>query len=431
MEAASVVDVGKPPPDAEAQACAGPRRPLGGVRVLTAEQMAAVPFATQLMARLGADVVKVERPAAGDSGRASQPAVVDPQGRAVGATFLRNNLGKRSVTLNLKDPRGVALFLRLAERFDVVCENFKAGAADRLGIGYEAVRAVNGDVVYLSVSGFGGDPASPYFDRPAYASIVEAMSGIYEYKRKPGQPPAANPVGALGDISSALFGVIGVLAALRLRDSEAAGGPQQPGSGQHIDIAMLDATVAMTDIVTNFFSLGIPDEASSGAGIVETFAAGRGHFVLQVVREHHFERLAEVTGHPEWLADERLAGRRGWVEHLETLLRPGVERWASGMTNRQAAAELAAAGIAAGPSLTSAEVCADPHLVVRDMIAEMPRPDGGRPVLVPGNPVKMSRAAQGPETRVPWLGEHTDAVLRSELGLSAGELAGLRADAVI
>ena len=474
MEAASVVDVGKPPPDAEAQACAGPRRPLGGVRVLTAEQMAAVPFATQLMARLGADVVKVERPAAGDSGRASQPAVVDPQGRAVGATFLRNNLGKRSVTLNLKDPRGVALFLRLAERFDVVCENFKAGAADRLGIGYEAVRAVNGDVVYLSVSGFGGDPASPYFDRPAYASIVEAMSGIYEYKRKPGQPPAANPVGALGDISSALFGVIGVLAALRQRDSErgarplparsrpahdtrrrgseaaggpqqpgsgqhhsrrrgseAAGGPQQPGSGQHIDIAMLDATVAMTDIVTNFFSLGIPDEASSGAGIVETFAAGRGHFVLQVVREHHFERLAEVTGHPEWLADERLAGRRGWVEHLETLLRPGVERWASGMTNRQAAAELAAAGIAAGPSLTSAEVCADPHLAVRDMIAEMPRPDGGRPVLVPGNPVKMSRAAQGPETRVPWLGEQTDAVLRSELGLSAGELAGLRADAVI
>jgi len=429
------------------EAFAGVPKPLEGVRVLTAEQMAAVPFATQLMARLGADVVKVERPGTGDSGRGSQPAIPDPRGRAVGATFLRSNLGKRSITLDLKDPRGVALFLRLAERFDVVCENFRAGTADRLGIGYEAVSAANPAVVYLSVSGFGGDPASPYSRRPAYASVVEAMTGVYEFKRRPERPPTANPVGALGDISAALFGVIGVLAALRQRDREAgepaagAAGASGAGrgrgaasggvTGQRVDIAMLDSAIAMTDVVTNFCSLGVPDEASAGVGIVETFAAGEGHFVMQVVREHHFERLAEITGNPQWLSDDRFARRSGWTEHLETVLRPGIERWASDSTNIEAAAALAAGGIAAGPSLTSAQVCADAHVAARDMIVEMPRPDGGDPVFVPGNPVIMSRTARGPETRVPWLGEHTEEVLADELGLSAGELALLRAEAVI
>ena len=398
-------------------------RPLTGIRILAAEQMAAMPFATQLMARLGADVVKVERPAGGESGRGATPAIQDPDGRVVGATFLRNNLGKRSLSLDLKDPRGVELFLQLAPKFDVVCENFKAGTANRLGVGYAAVEAVHPGVVYLSVSGFGNDPASPYMDRAAYASIVEAMSGIYEYKRKPGQPPAANPVGALGDISSALFGVVGILAALRHRDLT--------GAGQYIDVAMLDATIAMTDIVTNFYSMGIANEASSGLGIVDTFAAGKGHFVLQIVRPHHFETLAEVVGHLEWLDDDRIADRDGWMNHLDDIIRPALENWAADKTNLQAVATLAGKGLAAGPSFTSADVCADPHVAARNMIVEMPRPDGGDPVFIPGNPIKMNRTAEGPETRVPWLGEHTDEVLTNELGLTANELAALHSDGVI
>ena len=395
--------------------------------MLAAEQMAAGPFATQLLARLGAEVVKMERPGTGETGRQSQPAITDPEGRTVGATFLRNNLNKQSLTLNLKVPRGVEIFLRLAPRFDVVCENFKAGGADALGIGYQAIRAVHPGAVYLSVSGFGSGPESPYRDRAAYASIVEAMSGIYEYKRRPGHPPAANPVGALGDISAALFGVIGVLAALRHRDQPGPGF----GLGQHIDIAMLDATIAMTDIVTNFYSLGIAHEAAADVGIVETFAAGHGHFVLQVVREHHFERLAEATGNSQWLHDSRLASRRGWMTHLEDVLRPDVERWAADKTSTEAVAALSAHGIAAGPSLTSAEVCADAHVAGRNMIVEMPRPSGGDPVFIPGNPIKMSGVAEGPETRVPWLGEHTDAVLAAELGLGRDELDALRAAGVI
>ena len=398
-------------------------QPLAGVRILAAEQMAALPYATQLLARLGAEVVKVEHPTTGDSGRGSVPFIEDPQGRKVGATFLRNNFNKRSVALDLKAPEGVALFLDLAPRFDIVCENFKAGTADRLGIGYETVADRHPEVVYLSVSGFGNDPASPYMHRAAYAAIVEGMSGIYEYKRRPGRRPMANPVGALGDISSALFGVIGVLAALRHRDLT--------GRGQYIDIAMLDATMAMTDIVTNFYSMGIPDEASSGVGIVETFEAGEGNFVLQIVREHHFEKVAEITGNAEWLTDPRFASRAGWQEHFDTVIRPGVERWAADKTNREAVTILSGEGIAAGESNSSREIVEDEHVAVRHMLVEMPRDDGGPPILVPGNPVKMSGTQEGPETRVPWLGEHTDEVLTAELGLDADRLAALRDAGVI
>ena len=141
--------------------------PLDGVRVLAAEQMQSLPFATQLLARLGADVVKVEHPVHGESGRQSTPAMLDPQGRSVGATYLRNNLGKRSVGLDLKSPEGRELFLRLVPRFDVVAENFKAGTMDRLGLGYDAVSAVHPGAIYVSVSGFGNTVDTPYRDWPA------------------------------------------------------------------------------------------------------------------------------------------------------------------------------------------------------------------------------------------------------------------------
>jgi len=391
-------------------------KPLDGVRVLAAEQMQALPYATQLLARLGADVVKIEPPA-GESGRGSTPAMLDPQGRAVGATFLRNNLGKRSVAIDLKSDRGRELFLQLVPKFDVVAENFKAGTMDRLGLSYQAVRAVHPGVIYASVSGFGSN-GSPYGSWPAYASIVEAMSGIYDYTRRPGEPPRANPVGALGDISSALFATIGILAALRHRDVT--------GEGQHVDVAMLDATVAMTDIVTNFASLGLPSQPYPPPYILDTFQAKDGWFVMQLVREHQFERLAETIGHPEWLDDSRLATRTGWGEHLDDIIRPGIEGWAVSRSKMECAQELMAAGVAAGPCLEAREVIADPHLAARNMLVAMPRTDGvDEPVLIPGNPVKLSNVAEDDEERVPWVGEHTSEVLRAELGLDAEQLTAL------
>jgi crotonobetainyl-CoA:carnitine CoA-transferase CaiB-like acyl-CoA transferase len=187
----------------------------------------------------------------------------------------------------------------------------------------------------------------------------------------------------------------------------------------------------MTDIVTNFWSMGLR-KGDVGPLIMHGFRATDGWFVVQVGREQHFARLAGVTGHPEWMTDPRLASRQGWVDHLETVLRPAIEGWASGLTKSEACQRLAAAGIAAGPCLSDAEVVADPHVAARSMLVEVPRPDGvAQPVLVPASPVRLSGAAPREEGRPPWLGEHTDQVLTAELGLSPDELAELHAAGVI
>ncbi len=181
-----------------------------------------------------------------------------------------------------------------------MAENFKGGALARMGLGYDDIAAVHPSVVYVSVSGFGNTVETPYDGWPAYAAVAEAMSGIYDYKLEPGRPPVVSPVGALGDIGTALFATIGLLAALRHRD--------RTGEGQYVDVAMFDAMVAMTDLVTNFWSLGLRPEPGQGlAMILDGFEAANGWFIIQVGREHEFERLANLVGKPEWLSDERLA----------------------------------------------------------------------------------------------------------------------------
>jgi formyl-CoA transferase len=400
-------------------------KPLDGVRVLAAEQMQALPYATQLLARLGAEVVKVEHPVHGESGRGASPAMLDPEGRKVGATYLRNNFDKRSVGIDLKAPEGRELFLALVPHFDVIAENFKPGTMDRMGLGYADIAKVDPRAIYLSISGFGNTVETPYRDWPAYASIVEAMSGIYDYKSGPDHPPTTIPVGALGDISSALFGVIGVLAALRHRE--------RTGEGQYVDIAMFDAMVSMTDVVTNFWSLGVrPEPAKTLEVICEGFKTTDGYVVVQIVREHQFFALADLVGKPEWKDDPRFATRAGWGPAFESEIRPAVDAWSSKFTKLEAAQKLTEAGIVAGPSNRAPDVIADPHVAARHMLVEMPRTDGVEtPILVPGNPVKMSKVMEGPETRFPWVGEHTADVLAAELGLDADRLAELRDRGII
>ena len=399
-------------------------KPLDGVRVLALEQMQALPFATQLLARLGADVVKVEHPVHGDLGRGSMPAMTDAAGRSAGATFLRNNLSKRSIGVDLKSEQGRDLVLELAPKFDIVCENFKGGALARMGLGYADVAAVHPGVVYLSISGFGNGGDTPYGDWPAYAAVAEAMSGLYEWKRQPGLPPTVSPVGALGDIGTALFGIVGVLAALRQRDST--------GAGQHVDIAMFDSMIAFADVVTNYWSMGVRPEPGVGLPmILDGFEAGDGWFIVQVGREHEFARLATLIGHREWVDDERFATRAGWREQIEPI-RAAMAVWASGMSNVDACHALAAAGVAAGPVLSAAQVIDDDHVAGRNMLVEVDREDGvADPVLVPGNPVKLSNMAEGPDTAPPTLGEHTDEILAADLGLDDERLADLRKSGVI
>jgi crotonobetainyl-CoA:carnitine CoA-transferase CaiB-like acyl-CoA transferase len=407
---------------AESGAVSAAGRPLEGVRVLAIEQMQALPYATQLLGRLGADVVKIE-PLAGELGRAALPAMSDPEGRSVGATFLRNNFNKRSICVDLKQSEGRQLVLDLAPRFDVFAENFKAGAMDRMGLGYDDIVAVHPQVVYASVSGFGNSVPSPYRDWPAFAPIVEAMSGVYDMKRTGDLPPVVSPVGALGDIGAALYTTIGILAALRDRD--------RTGRPAYVDVAMLDAVMAMTDIVTNYWSMGV-DGGDSGAVINHGFRAADGWFVMQVARVHVFERLADLIGHPEWLTDERFATPYGWVQQLDDVIRPAIEQWAAGRSRLEVCEALSRAGIAAGPCARAEELVGDAHVNARHMLVGINRTDGlDQPVLVPGNPAVIVDRCEGGDRRIPWLGEHTQELLREELGLTEAAIEILRSSSVV
>jgi formyl-CoA transferase len=400
-------------------------KPLAGIRVLAAEQMQALPYATQLLAHLGAEVVKVEPPGRGETGRASNPFMLDEDGRRVGATYLRNNLSKRSIAVDLKAPAGRALFKRLAAHFDVVAENFRAGSMQRLGLGYAELAADHPRLIYVSLSGFGNLAPSPYRDWPAYAPIGEAMGGIYEPTRKPGEPPRVVVAGALGDNTTALYAVIGILAALQHR--------ARTGLGQHVDIAMYDSMIAMADMVPQLWSMGAP-ASMAGPGstaLVAAFRARDGYFVVAVLREHMFEKLCRLLGRDDWLSDPRFATRVGWAQHTESVIRPVIEAWAADKTKLEAARTLAELGITAGPSNVAEDLAVDPHVALRDMLIEVPRPDGEPPYLVSGNPVKMSLLAEGPIAPPPRLGAHTAEVLRELLGADPAELARLRHEGAI
>jgi crotonobetainyl-CoA:carnitine CoA-transferase CaiB-like acyl-CoA transferase len=388
--------------------------------------MHSLPHATQLLALMGADVIKVE-PLSGEAGRSGRPTITDVDGSATGSTYLRNNLGKGSVAIDLKHPDGRSLFLRLAATVDVVAENFRPGTADKLGIGYDDVKAVNARIVYVSVSGFGNrrDPASPYRDWAAYAPIVEGMAGLYEYSRDGDEAPRPALAGALGDTAPGLYAVIGTLAALRERD--------RSGAGCHVDISMYDSMIAVADVV-HPASVGVtPSHALDGIGILHAFRASDGWFTVEVVREPHFPRFAEAVEHPEWIRDERLATRNGWSLHMGDVIRPGVEQWAAGKTKLEAASALAAFGVAAGPVNTAADIVADPHVRSRDLIVETDTPE--HHVRVVANPIAFLDSSLSDTTttgpRWPLLGEGTDRVLRQRLGLDDAELAHLRQTGVI
>lgn len=398
-------------------------KPLDGIRILALEQQQALPYATQLLSRLGADVVRVEHPGRGETGRDTFPAMKDPQGRSTGATFLRNNLNKRAIAVDLKSPRGRELILGMAPRFDVVAENFRAGTLAKLKLGYEDFAAVHPRVVYASITGFGSDGRSPYNRWSAFAPVVEAMGGLYDLKRQPHEPPVVGIAGALGDTSTGLFAAIGILAALRHRD--------RIGVGQHVDVAMYDSVVAMVDMLLNFWSLG-SSTAGAPPSITTSFKASDGYFVMMCSRKAQLKILAETVGHPEWIEDPRFANAGEWGKYIESDFRPAIERWASTRTKAEASRILNEAGVAVGPCHGVPEILADRHVVQRNMVVEMPRTDGvEQPVLLCGNPIKLSKMQEGPDRRVPWLGEHTDEVLRQELSLSSEEIASLRRDGVV
>jgi formyl-CoA transferase len=397
--------------------------PLEGLRILAVEQMQAMPFSTQLLARMGADVVKVESPKDGESGRSGLPNIRDVDGSTPGATFLRNNLAKRSIGIDLKNPRGSELVRRLVPKYDVIVENFKPGTMERLGLGYETLAKLHPRLVYVSASGFGSLRPTPYGNWPAYACVAEAMGGFYSFRPGPGRPNIGVG-GAIGDIGTGLFATIGLLAALRGRD--------QTGRGQKVDVAMLDAIISIMDMTAFNPSIGVHDNSvAAWPGILESFQAKDGLFVLQVGRVHQFERFAETVGHPEWVKDPRFATREQWSALVEPVVRPAVEAWASDKTKLEASRLLAEAGVVAGPSYEGDDLLADPHVKAHDMIVEIPAATPTGVVRIHGNPIKFSASPEGPATKWPLIGEHTEEVLRADLGLDASEIASLRAEGAI
>ncbi|MED5230538.1 MAG: CaiB/BaiF CoA-transferase family protein [Actinomycetota bacterium] len=394
--------------------------PLSGVRVLAVEQMQSLPFATQLLARLGAEVVKVEHPIRGDLGRSSLPAVNDVSGNQIGATFIRNNLSKKSIGIDLKHDLGQKVFKQLLPKFDIVAENFKAGTMESFGLDYLSLQSLDKSIIYLSISGFGHDSNSPYTDWPAFAPIAEAMSGLYTFNRPPEEELKVSPAGALGDTGTGLFAVIAILAALRYRETT--------GKGQYIDLSMLDSMVAFADIVPNYFSMG-HDPRTPSSLINHGFKIMKGEIVIQIGREHQFIQFAELLGEEEWLDDPRFASRDGWVQNID-VLRETVHQWAGDNEPIEVCSLLADAGIAAAPVFTAEDIVNDPHIKSRNMLVEIAT-DSGEAALAAGNPIKMAGVREGTDTPPPSLGEHTNEILASELRMPLDEIEGLRKEGVI
>ena len=343
--------------------------------------------------------------------------MTDPNGKRAGATFLRNNLDKRSIGIDLKQPAGprpragsgAALRRRRREL------QGRRAAASWASATRTCARRTRRSI-YLSVSGFGNLIESPY---DSLGRLRGRGGGdVGDLRAQPSRTtrsPVVGPAGALGDISSALFAVIGVLAALRHRD--------RTGEGQYVDISMFDSMVAMTDVVTNLWSMG-ERKGTGRAPHQRPVPRADGWFVAQVGREHQFDRLAELVGGAR-VARATRGSRPGpdGASTSTTVIRPAVEAWAADKTKLEAAHAMNAEGIAAGPVNSAEDVIADPHLEAREHDRRgAPLRRRLDPYLLPGNPVKLSKVAEGPETRVPWVGEHTDEILRSELGLPADEI---------
>lgn len=406
-------------PDQNVRNAAG--GPLAGVKILALEQFQALPFCTNILARLGADVVKVELPPAGEMARISRPGLTGPDGTYYGGTFLRNNHNKQSLAINWKHPAGAKLLQRISAKFDVFAENFRAGALEKYGLSYEVFNEADARIIYLSISGFGHDESSPYHDWAAFATVVEAMAGFYASDESEDNIPEVGGVSPVGDSVAGLYAAIGLLAALRARDAS--------GSGQHIDISMLDCMVALQDMAINQWALR--EEASTAIGIVAAFRCADGFFVLVVNRPHQFQRLASLIGKEAWIDDPELKTAMGWEASLTAVIRPAVEAWSQQRTRMDVCRELAAAGIAAGPLLTVGEMVADEHVRLRSMIRESALVGStGRPYLYPGNPVKLSGMAERADEPPPRLGAATTGILKS-CGLSSAEIDSLLAQRIV
>jgi crotonobetainyl-CoA:carnitine CoA-transferase CaiB-like acyl-CoA transferase len=402
---------------------------LSGIRVLDLSRILAGPWSTQLLADLGADVVKLERPGTGDDTRAWGPPFAlgdDGTPSAQSAYFLAANRGKRSIAVDFSVPEGQEIVRELAKTADVIIENLKCGDMQRYGLDYESLRSLNPKLIYCSITGFG--QTGPYRDRAGYDFVIQAMGGLMsitgESDDKPGGGPQKCGV-PIADMMTGMYATVGILSALHER--------QTSGEGQYIDMSLLDTQVGwLANHGLNYLVSGAParrwGNAHPNLCPYQSFPASDGHLIIAVGNDRQFQALCRVLTMPSVAGDSRfatnsarLANRDSLVQQIEHLLRTKCrDEWLLALEE---------AGVPAGPINTVAQALADPHVVSRGMSFSMQH-SIGVPVPQIANPIKFSRTAIEYRRPPPMLGEHTAEVLAS-IGLTDKSQEELHAAGVI
>jgi formyl-CoA transferase len=406
------------------------RRILDGIRVMDLTRVLAGPWATQNLADFGAEVIKIERPGHGDDTRKwGPPFLRDREGRetADAAYYLACNRGKKSVTLDIARPEGRRLARELALKSDVIIENFKAGDLARQGLDYASLAPEHPRLVYCSITGFGQD--GPYRDRPGYDFMVQGLGGLMSVTGERDDLPGGGPqkVGvAVADLFTGMYATTAILAALLERE--------RSGKGQYIDMALLDVQVAMlANLGSSYFVSGEAPGRMGNAHMnivpYHVFRAADEFLIVAVGNDGQFARFCEIIGAPEWARDNRFDTNARRVGQRDLL----VGMIAQKMRARPAREWLAAlepAGVPCGPINDLSQVFSDPQVRHRGMQVKAPHPVAGEVAMV-ANPIKFSRTPVVHNHAPPLLGEHTDEVLGSLLGLDEGAIGALRKDGIV
>ncbi|MFM6999774.1 MAG: CaiB/BaiF CoA transferase family protein [Limnohabitans sp.] len=398
---------------------------LKGLRILDLTHALAGPFCSQVLADHGADVIKIE-PLEGDFFRRMGPFREDDEQRHYGGLFQSCNRNKRSMALNLKHPDGQALLKELVRTADALVENYRAGVLDKMGLGYEALKAINPRLVYTSVRGFGDKTGgqSPYMQWPSFDIVAQAMGGWMGITGEDANHPVKVGGGA-GDTVPGLFAAFGTMAALW--------SARTTGAGQYVDVAMTDSILAMSEIVVSQYAYrgispvpvgnGIPGVAPFG-----TFKVKDGVIAIAAPHDPQFKELSALIGMPELLHDPRFASEQLRWEN-RTALCACIEMF-TGTRTKLELKSLFGGKVPFSPIYNAQEIFEDPHFAARQMLPEVEHPGSARPVSVPGVPVKLSVTPGGVRHRAPILGEHTLELLK-EIGLPEAEIVRLQITGVV
>jgi formyl-CoA transferase len=393
--------------------------PLDKIRVLDLSRVLAGPYCTMMLGDLGAEVIKVERPGSGDETRQWGP----PFAAGESAYYLCCNRNKSGITVNLKSPEGRELVARLADRSDVLVENFLPGTLDKWGLSYEALSRRNPRLIYCSITGFG--QTGPRRDEPGYDIMIQAMAGVMSITGEPDGPPMKVGV-AISDITAGMFALSAILAALYARE--------RTGSGEIIDVALFDATIAwLANVGSNYLVSGaIPQrQGTAHPNIVpyQAFQASDGSLIIAVGNDGQFLKFCNTIGRADLTADPRFATNARRVENRD-VLNPILATEIAKRPVGEWLQRLEGAGIPCGPVNTIDRVFLDPQTAAREMLIEVPHPLMG-PLKLAGSPFKLGSLDNPPRRPPPRLGEHTDKVLRDVLQLADEEIRRLRAGGIL